>query len=102
MRTHTWPFLVVAGRQRRIFENCFLYHQCYLIRATEGNRRGCPSEEESHAIGIFTGETNIVYFQGKYWRQPVPPGCLVLPRILPLENRICFGPFHRQALCAEH
>lgn len=57
--------------KKDFWKNGFLYHQCYLIRATEGNHRGCSSEEDSHAVVIFTGERNIVYFQGKYWRQPV-------------------------------
>lgn len=62
MRTHVWPFFVVAGGQRWIFEKTV---SCY--RRTP---QGLFKWREISCYGYFH-EVNIVYFQGKYRRQPV-------------------------------
>lgn len=52
---------------------------------------------------LLTEEVNIAYVQSKYWQQPVPPECLFFFRdTTSREQRIWFGPFHGQVLCAEH
>lgn len=79
---------MVAGGQTRISEKTVSYITDVALLEQQKETTGAVQVKRILTLLVLlTGEVNVAYFQSKYWQQPVPPGCLVFPRILPLENR---------------
>lgn len=103
MRTHIWPFLVVAGGQRRIFKKT-------LSCITDVTWL----EQQKKTTGAVRVKNNLVLWVFSLGKQTMciskaSTGDSLSTRMLSFtkdttssKQRICFGPFHHQVLCAEH
>lgn len=78
-------FLWMLGDKQACFKYCFLHQWYCTIRATEGNHGDCSSKEDLTPSVLQLG--SVAHFQSRYRQQPIPPQRLLLPRILPLNNR---------------
>lgn len=83
---------MVAGGQTRISEKTVSYITDVALLEQQKETTGAVQVKRILMLlvlltGEVTGEVNVAYFQSKYWQQHVPPGCLIFPGILPLENR---------------
>lgn len=93
MRTLTWLFLVVAIGQGRIFEKTVSCITDVTWLEQQKKTTGPVHMKRISCYGYFHWGNKHCVFPRQVLETACPPGCLLLPRTLPLVNRNLFWPF---------